>query len=130
MFNTIQELKKKDFEQAIQTIQKLYIDTCNMNENLTKQIHEYDKDDEIQKLKNEIKNINEKSSYMIFSISEEEEKDIEKWKNKHIKERHNGNSYDGAIGGRFTYIFTPTSIGEVGQIKCSCGCSYYFRELE
>ena len=39
MFNTIQELKKKDFEQAIQTIQKLYIDTCNMNENLTKQIH-------------------------------------------------------------------------------------------
>lgn len=27
----------------------------------------------------------------------------------------------GAIGGRFTYSFTPTSLGQVTKIKCACG---------
>jgi len=27
----------------------------------------------------------------------------------------------GAVGGRFTYIFTPTSIGIFVKVKCCCG---------
>jgi hypothetical protein len=61
--------------------------------------------------------------------TEKETKAISEWINKHIEEKHGGNSYAGAIGGRFSYNFTPTSIGEIGVIKCSCGDSFCFREL-
>jgi hypothetical protein len=27
----------------------------------------------------------------------------------------------GAIGGRFTYSFTPTGLGDIIRIKCACG---------
>lgn len=27
----------------------------------------------------------------------------------------------GAIGGRLTYSFTPTSIGTIATVKCACG---------
>lgn len=32
--------------------------------------------------------------------------------------------YAGAIGGRFTYQFTPNSIGEVCKIVCACGAEH------
>lgn len=31
--------------------------------------------------------------------------------------------YDGAIGGKWTYEFTPTSIGTVCKVRCACGYS-------
>lgn len=67
---------------------------------------------------------------MIFEITEKELKEINKWINKHVEEKHNGNHYAGAIGGRFSYKFTPTSIGDIGEIICSCGESFLFRELQ
>ena len=48
---------------------------------------------------------------------------------KHVKEKHNGDAYAGAIGGKYKYIFVPTSIGTVGSIKCSCGGDILFSEL-
>lgn len=27
----------------------------------------------------------------------------------------------GAIGGRLTYCFTPTSLGTIASVKCACG---------
>jgi len=30
-------------------------------------------------------------------------------------------TYEGAIGGKFTYSFTPTSLGVIAVITCSCG---------
>ena len=27
----------------------------------------------------------------------------------------------GAVGGRLTYEFTPTSLGVIAQVKCACG---------
>lgn len=48
-----------------------------------------------------------------FPISEEEDKKIKKWKER-IKTEHPCNS--GAIGGRFTYHFTPTGIGVIGTV--------------
>ena len=64
-----------------------------------------------------------------FEVSDKEMKDIEKWKKKHIKKKHGGSYYSGAIGGRFTYSFIPTSIGDIGTIKCSCGEEHTFKEL-
>jgi hypothetical protein len=48
-----------------------------------------------------------------FPISEEEEEKINKWKQE-IMEKYPAD--DGAIGGRFTYKFTPTSLGTIGSI--------------
>ena len=64
-----------------------------------------------------------------FIITNKECKEIDKWISNHIKQKHHGNSYAGAIGGRFTYQFIPTSIGTVGEIICSCGEKFCFRDL-
>lgn len=64
-----------------------------------------------------------------FPISEEEQKNIDNWIEKHTQEKHGGNRYAGAIGGRYTFKFTPTSIGIIGTIRCSCGDTFTFSDL-
>lgn len=70
-----------------------------------------------------------------FKITEEEDIKIRYWIKEHMADKHQSVSEDditygaGAIGGRFTYEFTPTSIGVIGTIKCSCGDSFTFRKL-
>lgn len=95
------------------------------------ELKEYNKDTEIQKLQNEIDEFkNRKRKGMAFVISPEEQELISEWKENHVKEKHNGSHYAGAIGGRYSYRFVPTSIGDIGEIICSCGEKYCFRELE
>ena len=64
-----------------------------------------------------------------FPISEEEYDAIKAWQTKHNAEYHKGSKF-ASIGGRFTYIFIPTSIGITGDVKCSCGAEFCFRELK
>ena len=74
-----------------------------------------------------------KSCYRGFPLSEDEEEAIETWKAEHIKECHPETKKNpfafGAIGGNFSYEFTPTSIGNIGKIKCCCGKEFTFRDL-
>lgn len=66
---------------------------------------------------------------MLF-ILQEENKIITEWIKKHNLKKHGSETvYCGAIGGGMTYIFTPTSIGTVGKIRCSCGEEFCFRNL-
>lgn len=44
---------------------------------------------------------------MKFELSEEEQEKLAAWRSTHEE------VYTGAIGGRYTYSFTPTSLGEV-----------------
>lgn len=83
------------------------------------------KDTELVKIKARCEKL-EKDYYRGFPISESEEKAIKKWQTKHEKNHKGGY---GAIGGKYTYIFIPTSIGTVGTIKCLCGESFDFQEL-
>ena len=97
-----------------------------------KQLEEWNKDEEIQKLKSEIESLQNElwnARRYSFEITPEEHEAIEEWKKNHVKEKHNGDAYAGAIGGRYKYIFVPTSIGTVGSIKCSCGETFCFSEL-
>ena len=57
-------------------------------------------------------------NYNGFPISNEEKKAIENWKRQHNTLIHDNESA-GAIGGRYDYIFTPTSIGDIGICRCS-----------
>lgn len=70
-----------------------------------------------------------------FPISENEHESIQAWIKNHDEEKH-GADYkngkyrnSGAIGGAYTYEFTPTSIGTFGRVRCSCGRCFDFREL-
>lgn len=92
-----------------------------------KKVEDFNKDEEIVKLKKQLEEKREqaKNTY-VFTVNADRVEKIRKWKEQHEKEKHNGSSYAGAIGGRYTYEFTPTSIGEFGRIRCSCGDHFDF----
>lgn len=121
-----------NFEEAIMAIIDRINDAETKKDEAYKQLEEWNKDEEIQKLKSEIESLQNKlwnARRYSFEITPEEHEAIEEWKKKHVKEKHNGDAYAGAIGGRYKYIFVPTSIGTVGSIKCSCGETFCFSEL-
>jgi hypothetical protein len=61
-----------------------------------------------------------------FNVSAEELAKATAWQCKHDREKHasqfkHGTRYSGAIGGAYTWCFTPTGIGTVVKVRCSCG---------
>ena len=84
------------------------------------------KDEELSKMKEEYERMKE-DYYRGFPISEEEHKKIKEWMESLPEVPL---SKMGAIGGRFTYEFYPTSIGVSGTIRDSIsGKSFNFQEL-
>ena len=74
--------------------------------------------EELITLENKRKGANDTRS---FAIEPKDVERIDEWKARHEAEKHNGSNYAGAIGGRYTYEFTPTSIGIFGRVRCTCG---------
>jgi len=66
-----------------------------------------------------VSTVNEERKIM-FSLDPKELEKRKEW-----EENHNltcpYTSYSGAIGGRLTFSFTPTSLGVIAKIKCACG---------
>lgn len=89
---------------------------------------EHYKEEEIARLKEE-RDKAQKDMWRGFPISEEDDKKIFEWQKEHELKKHGGKMRKGAIGGAYTYIFIPTSIGTIGTIKCSCGEKFDFAEL-
>lgn len=83
------------------------------------------KDKELALLKAKLADA-ERELHRGFSISEEEETNIKKWKEFHEVVHEGGH---GAVGGKYTYSFIPTSIGTIGEIRCSCGESFCFSDI-
>lgn len=61
---------------------------------------------------------------IMFKLSEDQIKKINDWMEAHDKEKHipvgKTFRYSGAIGGAYTWEFTPTSLGVVQKVRCSC----------
>lgn len=95
---------------------------------------EHYKDSEMQRMKTELEKAKD-DLYRGFPISEEEEKRIEEWQDKHDAEKHGLKTLEqkiragGCSGGRYSYCFCPTAIGVIGEIKCSCGEKFTFQDL-
>lgn len=53
----------------------------------------------------------------MFGINFTQARRITEWQEEHECSVTN----EGAIGGQYTYMFTPTSMGEVLQVECACG---------
>lgn len=97
---------------------------------------EHYKDEELQRMKTELEKIKCEACNG-FTITNEEKQKIEEWRVKHEAEKHRRKTLEqrlaahGAIGGGYTYIFVPTSIGDSGTIRCdSCGEEFEFQKIE
>lgn len=78
------------------------------------------KDKQVKKLNEQINKLNKFLS-MSFIVTDVEWDEINKWQEKHIKEKHKGKIHTGAANeSAFSYIFTPTSLGNVCYVKCNC----------
>ena len=55
----------------------------------------------------------------MFTLTEKQSQDVSVWHNKHKEECTI--KYAGAIGGKYTYCFTSTSMGQIIVVKCACG---------
>lgn len=92
------------------------------------------KDNELSRMESELKTMKE-DYYRGFPISEEEQKSIREWMDKHDEEVHHAHTLGdklklgGCCGGRYTYEFVPTGIGTVGTVKCSCGAKFTFQDM-
>ena len=57
----------------------------------------------------------------MFELNNKENKAINAWIEKHREEHKMHPDACGAIGGRWTYKFTPTGLGIIIIIQCTCG---------
>ena len=122
LFGCLKYSKKEALVEALEDI-FTYVETCeNDKEKAYETLRGYSKDEEIAKLKAEIDELkNRKSKGISFVVTEEELEQINAWQEEHINKYHGGDAYAGAIGGRFSYKFIPTSIGDIGYVCCdSC----------
>ena len=126
-----------NFKKAIEMLQQVHESQERTIERLREEnkrvTDEAYKDNELSDLKKRYEEM-QKDYFRGFPISEEEEDAISKWQVEHIRKKHwdkknNCPMSAGAIGGRFTYRFIPTSIGTIGEIVCGCGDSFTFQEL-
>lgn len=61
----------------------------------------------------------------MFRVDKEQKKAAREWTKEHLDICEVG-TYIGAIGGRFSYIFTPTSLGVICTVRCVCGDQFDF----
>jgi hypothetical protein len=58
----------------------------------------------------------------MFQLDKDEQKLFNEWLEEHDKTcPFKRPENQGAIGGRLTYCFTPTSLGVATSVKCACG---------
>ena len=54
-----------------------------------------------------------------FVLSAEQHKKYDEWRKE--KNKTKGEVYVGAIGGAYTFCFTPTGLGDIVEVKCADG---------
>lgn len=63
---------------------------------------------------------------MTFSVDDSKRSALQVWKSNHLVDPacpHSKGS-TGAIGGQFTYSFTPTHLGTICKATCNCGAEF------
>ena len=105
----------------LKRLRQLELSVENLKKENAELKSEHYKDEQLSNMKDKLNRM-EKDYYRGFPISEEEEAQINKFQDKYRK-------YYGAIGGAFTYKFTPTSIGVIGEVIAPNNESLVFKDL-
>jgi hypothetical protein len=63
-----------------------------------------------------------------FQLRPEEEDTARRFRERH--KRLHGPQWTSAVGGAWTYSFTPTSLGALVEIKCCCGKEKVLRQID
>lgn len=78
--------------------------------------------EESARLKSEYEQMKHEYHHLGFPITEEEKEKIDEWTKTHECTTRGTLRYR-------KFIFSPTELGVVGEVKCSCGQTFTFREL-
>lgn len=117
----IKHQETKSLETAMDEILQRVEVEMNVADALRKKIAEYNKDEEIQKREDIIRDLRART----FCFSKDD------WDNVVIPFEHEHYAMNNRFDRkqqfhRISYEFTPTEIGDIATVRCSCGAYKYF----
>lgn len=122
LFKDVSCYRKEEFIDILTDLAEYLKEADEERKKAVNKLAEFNKDERIKELEKKLYEKKQRDDNVwTFTIEPEQVERIREWKRQHEAEKHNGSQYAGAIGGRYTYEFTPTSIGTFGRIRCGCG---------
>jgi hypothetical protein len=123
LVKAIKEKRLADFKQQLDEIYDYVARTEEATDKALATVRDWNKDSEIQKLQQEVRELRSKV-FDDFTISAEEHVEILNWQNEHMETKHKNKRY-----APWSFEFTPTGLGLVGCCKCNeCNEEFMFRE--
>lgn len=123
LVKAIKEKHLADFKQQLDDIYDYMVRSAEAADKALATLRDWNKDSEIQKLQQEIRELRSKI-YDDFTLTIDEHAEIIDWQNKHTEAKHKNKRYI-----PWVFEFTPTGFGLVGCCKCrECNEEFMFRE--
>lgn len=120
--NELEHQSQNIVNDLLKRLRQLELSVKNLRKENAELKSEHYKDEQLSDMKDKLNKM-KNDYYRGFPITEDEKKQIDTFINK-----YRGKNF-GAIGGAFTYKFTPTSIGIAGEVIAPNGESFTFKEL-